>query len=157
VCTVVSHTWLSVLCCQWHISAGIMSLQRQARICSLQLHFRWFIESNTELIRCCKMRMDYRPLVKCYRPWERCPLRLLGKYCARLTILASCYLVSCFFYRSQDFRENKLHHKMRQFKWIVSEIKKRYSFAIRLSVVTEVLKYFILQTILLIVQYIACH
>jgi len=150
----VSHTWLSVLCCQWHLSTGITSLQRQSMICSLQLHFRWFIESNPELIRWCIMRADYRTLVKFYRPWQRCPLRLLGKYCAHLTILALCYLVSCFFCSSQDYRENKLHHKMRQFRWTVSEIKKRYSFAFRLSAVTEVLKYFILQTILLSVQYI---
>jgi len=39
----------------------------------------------------------------------------------------------------------------------VSEIKKRYSFEIRLSVVTEVLIYLVLQTILLSVQNIALH
>ena len=153
----MSHTCSSVLCCQWHMSAGIMSLQRQTRICSRKLHFRWFMESNTELIRCCVMRMDYRPLVKIYRPWQRCLLKLLGNCCVRLTIFGLCYLVSRFFYSSQDFRENKLHYKMQQFKWTVSEIKKRYSFEIRLSVVTEVLIYLVLQTILLSVQNIALH
>jgi len=39
----------------------------------------------------------------------------------------------------------------------VSEIKKGYSFEIRLSFATAVLKYLILQTILLSVLYIALH
>lgn len=43
--------------------------------------------------------------------------------------------------------------------WVrtVSVIKKRYSFEIRLWVVTEVLKYLVLETILSIVQYITLH
>lgn len=46
---------------------------------------------------------------------------------------------------------------MRRFKWTVSKIKKSYLFEIRLSDVTEELKYLILQAILLSLQYIALH
>ena len=76
----VTHTWSSVTWCQWHILRDHVFAEASQDLFSPVIFHRWFIEPHTKLIRCCTMSMDYRTAVNRYRQWQRCLMRLFGKY-----------------------------------------------------------------------------